>query len=130
MKEPGDEVAVGGAGSGHLRASHADREQVIDVLKTAFVQARLTGDDFDARVGQALASRTYAELAEVTAGIPAGQPGARPPRRRVRASARPPVNPHRKGDVRVIVAAYPIAVASWLAMVLIGRHRQHLTNGY
>jgi Domain of unknown function (DUF1707) len=74
VTEPRDEMAAGGAGSGYLRASHADREQVIDLLKAAFVQARLTRDDFDARVGQALASRTYAELAEVTAGIPPGSP--------------------------------------------------------
>jgi hypothetical protein len=30
------------------------------------------------------------------------------------------VNPGRKGDIRVIVAAYPIAAVSWLAMMLIG----------
>jgi hypothetical protein len=41
------------------RASDADREQVIGVLKAAFVQERLTKDDFDARVGHAMASRTW-----------------------------------------------------------------------
>ncbi len=46
------------AGHGRLRASHADREQVIDALKAAFVQGRLTEDEFDARVGQAFASQT------------------------------------------------------------------------
>jgi fermentation-respiration switch protein FrsA (DUF1100 family) len=49
-------------GLGRLRTSRADREQVIDVLKAAFVQGRLAKDEFDARVGQVLASRTYAEL--------------------------------------------------------------------
>ncbi len=61
-----------------LRASHADREQVIDVLKAAFVQGRLTKDEFDLRVSQAFAARTYAELADVTADIPAGPIGAQP----------------------------------------------------
>ena len=56
--------------AGHLRASHVDREQVISALKTAFVQGRLAKDEFDARVGQALASRTRAELAVITADIP------------------------------------------------------------
>jgi hypothetical protein len=65
---PGGEVAA--AGRGHLRASHADREQTIDALKAAFVQGRLTKDEFDARVGQTLTSRTYADLATVTAGLP------------------------------------------------------------
>ena len=54
----------------HLRASHLDREHVISALKTAFVQGRLVKDEFDSRVGQALASRTHAELAAITADIP------------------------------------------------------------
>lgn len=63
---------------GGMRASHADREQVIGALKTAFVQGRLAKDELDARVGQALASRTHAELAVITADIPAAPLGARP----------------------------------------------------
>jgi hypothetical protein len=43
---------------------------VISALKTAFVQGRLVKDEFDSRVGQALASRTHAELAAITADIP------------------------------------------------------------
>jgi len=58
-------------GRGHLRASYADREQVIDVLKAAFVEDRLARDEFEARVGQVFASRTYAELAAATADVPA-----------------------------------------------------------
>jgi hypothetical protein len=57
---------------GRVRASHADRDQVVAVLKVAFVQGRLTKDEFEARVGQTFASRTYAELAVVTADIPGG----------------------------------------------------------
>ena len=41
------------------------------MLKSAFVQGRLTKGEFDLRVGQAFAARTYAELADVTADIPA-----------------------------------------------------------
>ena len=36
-----------------LRAGHADREQVIETLKTAFVDGRLTKPELDARAGQA-----------------------------------------------------------------------------
>jgi len=57
---------------GRLRASDADREQVIGVLKAAFGQGRLTKDEFDTRVGHAFTSRTYAELAALTADIPPG----------------------------------------------------------
>ena len=55
---PGDGMPLAAAGCGHLRASDADREQVIDVLKSAFVQGRLTKGEFDLRVGQAFAART------------------------------------------------------------------------
>jgi Domain of unknown function (DUF1707) len=79
MTGPGDEMAGGARGPGHLRASHADREQVIGVLKAAFVQGRLSKDELELRVGQALASRTYAELAAITADLPAGLPVAQPP---------------------------------------------------
>jgi Domain of unknown function (DUF1707) len=76
MAGPGDEVAAGAGGHSRLRASHADREQVIGVLKAAFVQGRLDRDEFDLRVGRALVSRTHAELAALTADIPAGLTGA------------------------------------------------------
>jgi Domain of unknown function (DUF1707) len=70
-------AAAEGRSRGDLRASHADREQVIGTLKAAFVQGRLTEDELGARAGQAYLSRTYAELAEVTADIPAKPAGAR-----------------------------------------------------
>ncbi len=89
---PGDQGPAGAAGRGYLRASHADREHVIDVLKVAFVQGRLTKDELDARVGQTFASQTYGELAMVTADIPADAAAAQPPRPPARARAQQPVN--------------------------------------
>ena len=79
MAGRGDEIAAGTAGRGRLRASHADREQVVSTLKAAFVQGMLGKDELDQRVGQAFASRTYASLAAVIADIPAGLPAAQPP---------------------------------------------------
>jgi len=70
MTEPGDNGASGAGGRGRLRASHADRERAIEVLKDAFVQGRLNKGELDARVAQAFASRTHAELAALTAYIP------------------------------------------------------------
>src|ERR1700691_3956282 len=60
---------------GNMRASTADRERVIDVLKAAFAEGRLTQDECEQRVGQALSARTYAELAPITADLPAGPLG-------------------------------------------------------
>ena len=70
--------------SDRLRASDADRDQVLESLKTAFVQGRLTIDELDERAGQALVSRTYGELAALTADIPSGP---------ARAVPRPPAAP-------------------------------------
>jgi hypothetical protein len=44
---------------------------VIDTLKAAFARGWLTKDQFAMRAGEALVSRTYAELTAVTNGIPA-----------------------------------------------------------
>ena len=76
---PGDELAASAAARGYLRVSHAEREQVIGTLKAAFVHGMLARDEFDLRVGQAFASRTYAELAAVTADLPAGSAVATSP---------------------------------------------------
>ena len=78
MTEPAEERAAAAAGRGRLRASRTDRERVIELLKVAFVQDRLTQDELDTRVGLALASRTYADLADLTADIPAGPAAAAP----------------------------------------------------
>jgi hypothetical protein len=77
MTGPQDPAAAGGD---RLRAGHADREQVIDTLKTAFVHGRLTRDELGARVGQTLAARTYADLAALTADIPPAPAAAGPAR--------------------------------------------------
>jgi hypothetical protein len=85
---PGERGAAGAMGRGRLRASDADREQVIDTLKAAFVHGWLTRDQLGVRAGQALVSRTYAELAAVTNGIPARPIGVvRPTSKKVAAWA-------------------------------------------
>ena len=45
MAGPGDEMAAGTDGRGRPRASHDDREQVIEVLKVAFVHAHPADQD-------------------------------------------------------------------------------------
>ena len=61
-----------------VRASDADREHVIGVLREAFAEGRLTAEEHIARVGQVYAARTYAELAAVSADLPTGS-AASPP---------------------------------------------------
>ena len=67
-----------------MRASDADRDRVIDVLRAATADGRLTADEFSERMEAALASRTFRELAPLTADLaaapaaPAAPAGAQP----------------------------------------------------
>jgi hypothetical protein len=110
MAGPGDGLEA--AGRGHLRASHADREQVIGTLKAAFVQGMLTKDEFGQRLGEAFAARTYADLAALTADVPAGLAGAVPPSRAVRARARRPVSNAAKAGICVVIAVAVAVIVS------------------
>ncbi len=58
-----------------MLASKADKEQVIGQLKDAFLEGRLTKDEYDERVGLALRSRTYSDLARLTGDLPVEPPG-------------------------------------------------------
>jgi hypothetical protein len=105
-----------GAGRGRLRASHADREHVIKVLKAAFVQGRLTKAEFDTRVDRAFAARVCADLAAVTADIPAGLIA-----QRVRASARARAWPRmstavwRRTIIVGLLAVLGLVTGAWLS---------------
>jgi len=123
--EPGAQAAAG------LRASRADRERVIDLLKAAFVQGRLDRDEFGARIGQALASRTYGELAAVTADIPAELTGELPRRPPVRARRRIPFDAAVTGSacmaglvnaaaMAALLSRSPVAVVLFAAFTIIG----------
>ncbi|MGE5291891.1 MAG: DUF1707 SHOCT-like domain-containing protein [Micromonosporaceae bacterium] len=63
----GDEVAP----RGDLRASYDDRERVVDVLRVAAGDGRLTPEELDDRVGAALTARTHGELAALISDLPA-----------------------------------------------------------
>ncbi|MEW2067871.1 DUF1707 domain-containing protein [Streptomyces sp. NPDC007346] len=62
------------APSGELRASHDDREAVVERLRDAAAEGRIDLDELDARLEQALTSKTYAELAVLTADLPSFDP--------------------------------------------------------
>ena len=76
----GDEVTS----SGELRASHEDRDRVVELLRVAAGDGRLTAGELDERLEKALTARTYGELAALTkdlpdapglvAGVPAPEP--------------------------------------------------------
>ena len=54
-----------------LRASHADRDRVVETLRIAAGDGRLSAEELDARLEAALTARTLGELAELTSDLPA-----------------------------------------------------------
>lgn len=59
-----------------LRASHADRDRVVDVLRIAAGDGLLTSDELDERLEVALSARTLGELSALTADLPNVSAGA------------------------------------------------------
>lgn len=77
MSVTGEVSPAGRPGSGELRASHADRDGVVEQLRVAAGDGRLTPEELDQRLEAALTARTYSELAALTADLPeSGQPAA------------------------------------------------------
>ncbi|MER5930979.1 DUF1707 domain-containing protein [Streptomyces sp. NPDC002054] len=68
------------APSGELRASHDDREAVVEQLRDAAAEGRIDFDELDSRLEQALTSKTHAELAVLTDDLPRlNSPESQPP---------------------------------------------------
>jgi hypothetical protein len=99
------------AAAGRMRASHADRERVVTLLQAAFAEGRLARDEFGQRVGGALTARTYADLAALTADIPAKTSAApRPPA--APASARRPLSRTVTGSWTLVTLAVMVTDAA------------------
>jgi hypothetical protein len=110
----GNELAAAAGGHGQLRASDADREQVVDQLKAAFVDGRLTSVELDARVGRALAGKTYAQLAALTTDIRAASVAADSRPKPALARTRPSTGKARRSATGAVIAAC-VAVVTVLA---------------
>ena len=77
--EPGREVA-----RSELRASHEDRDRVVELLRVSAGDGRLTVEELDERLEAAMTARTYGELARLVADLPAAGPVVSAPAPRVK----------------------------------------------
>lgn len=67
-------------GQPELRASDADREAVVERLRTAAIEGRLNAEELEARVSAAYAARWGSGLDRLTADVtPAADPRPGPP---------------------------------------------------
>jgi hypothetical protein len=100
----------------HLRAADADRVAVATVLGEHMSAGRLTLDEYDDRLARAYAAKTYGELEQLTADLPAAVPAPRP--------APQPATPHTRSDPAVVAAhggwdKDPHSWRAWLTTSLI-----------
>jgi len=64
--------AAGGE-PGKMRAGDADRDRVVERLNIAYSEGRLSKDEYDGRLASALSARTYADLDQLVADLPAAR---------------------------------------------------------
>ena len=64
--------AAGGE-PGTMRAADADRDRVVEFLNTAYSEGRLSKDEHDGRLENALSARTYADLDQLVTDLPAAR---------------------------------------------------------
>lgn len=74
-RQPADDVVNA---AGHLRVSDAERDRVVEVLKQHTADGRLTLDEFEARVEEALSARTGTDLRAVLRELPVLETQRRP----------------------------------------------------
>jgi hypothetical protein len=86
-----------------MLASTADRDRAIRVLKSSFVEGRLTKDELELRVGQVLTARLFPDIMALTYDLPVGPFGRLPAH---------PVTPAPPRISRLAVAALVCAAAA------------------
>jgi hypothetical protein len=58
---------------GQMRTSDVDRDRVVERLNVAFSEGRLSRDEYDVRLENALSARTYADLDQIVTDLPAAR---------------------------------------------------------
>ncbi|HUB41583.1 MAG TPA: DUF1707 domain-containing protein [Streptosporangiaceae bacterium] len=88
-----------------MLASTADRDRAISVLKTSFLEGRLTKDELELRVGQVLTARLFTDVMVLTGDLPVGPFGRLPAH---------PATPAPPRPSRLAIAA---VLLGWLAVL-------------
>jgi len=63
-------MSQGGELNPSIRASDADRERVVEILRQHSVEGRITADEFEERMAAAYDAKTLGALAELTTDLP------------------------------------------------------------
>ena len=119
-----------------IRASDHDRQQVVDRLRSAVADGRLTVDEYVDRMGRAYQAVTYGDLAPLCGDLPAdGSAGpvagraAAPPGARVAGPGRPGMLAGLPAVLRVLWAIWLTAVSvNVVVWVLVSATSGHLAH--
>jgi hypothetical protein len=106
---------------GNMRASTADKERAVDVLKAGFAEGRLTKEEYAERAGRVYLSKTYEDLARLTADLPTGPLGGLPARQDLqRYAATPPALAEDRTNGTAIAALVCALVPGipWMGIIL------------
>jgi uncharacterized RDD family membrane protein YckC len=123
----------------NLRASDADREQVVGRLHEAATEGRLDPDELGERLREAFTARTYADLDAVTADLPAPPEDVAGAARRVATPALPDgagwgtASGPRAGFWKRFWALFLDNIVCWVMIVILGvvlRHGTGLVLGF
>jgi hypothetical protein len=70
MNDNDTPLLLAAGGRGKMRACDADRDRVVEHLNVAYSEGRLSKDEHDGRLENALSARTYADLDQIVADLP------------------------------------------------------------
>jgi Domain of unknown function (DUF1707) len=98
-----------------MKASDADRDEVVAALSEHFQAGRLTTEELEDRTGRALSARTLGELEALTTDLPAGR----------QPTSAPQASPHRRGHAEFAVIAAVLAVLAVATLVTGIRSTHH-----
>jgi hypothetical protein len=115
--------AAGGE-RGKMRAGDADRDRVVELLKAAYSEGRLSKDEYDDRVADALSARTYADLDLLVADLPGAQPMTAPPLATVVVPEEPRTNGLAVASVAFGLAQFVIGPLGTLPAIVLGHMAQ------
>ena len=110
-------------GDPKLRASDADRDRTVQLLREHHAVGRLTAEEFDGRLGQVFTARTRGELDALLADMPAidlyqlPSAGIRPAQRVVRVRDKPgSLVPQQGATWGTFAAASALLIAVWVTV--------------
>jgi len=114
-------VAVATARYARMMASVADRDRAVKVLQESFAEGRLSWEEVDDRIGRALVSRDFPELAALIGDLPVSPLGRMPAHRATLRPMNEPASTLRRASPRKRASSmshrrnHSVARCLWLA---------------